>query len=136
MGKTSTMMVVSTREALRVEIEPDLLTPRCGKVKLGWLFRYKIRRTLMLGALFAVSLLHSIRKSVSFNYTGVRRLEGLFNEPSIGVINLSIQHVEPISEVSAAVCFKTLFGDIVLGIVIQWAGMSIIVHVVLARSTP
>lgn len=31
-------------------------------------------------------------------------------------------HIEPVSNVTAAICFKTLFGDIDIGIVIQWAG--------------
>jgi hypothetical protein len=40
----------------------------------------------------------------------------------INVVDLAIRHVEPQSDVTAAVCFKTLFGQIDLGIVIQWAG--------------
>jgi hypothetical protein len=38
------------------------------------------------------------------------------------VVDLAIRHVEPPSDITAAVCFKTLFGQIDLGIVIQWAG--------------
>jgi len=38
------------------------------------------------------------------------------------VINIARAHVEPPSNVTAAVCFKTLFGDIDLGIVLQWVG--------------
>jgi hypothetical protein len=41
---------------------------------------------------------------------------------SENVIELSRRHVEPYSNVSAAICFKTLFGDIDLGIVLQWVG--------------
>lgn len=39
------------------------------------------------------------------------------------IVGLSRRHVEPTSNVTAAICFKTLFGNIDLGIVIQWAGM-------------
>jgi len=38
------------------------------------------------------------------------------------VLTLARAHVEPPSNVTAAVCFKTLFGDIDLGIVLQWVG--------------
>jgi len=43
------------------------------------------------------------------------------NGSFLDIIELSRRHVEPPSEITAAVCFKTLFGDIDLGIVLQWA---------------
>lgn len=41
--------------------------------------------------------------------------------PPVDLIEQSRQHVEPPSEISAAICYKTLFGDIDLKVVIQWA---------------
>jgi hypothetical protein len=46
----------------------------------------------------------------------------LYNGGVLDVIELSRHHVEPTSNVTAAVCFKTLFGDIDLGLVLQWVG--------------
>jgi hypothetical protein len=46
------------------------------------------------------------------------------NTPHIdtgGLIEMSRRHIEPTANVSVAICFKTLFGDIDLGIVLQWA---------------
>lgn len=43
------------------------------------------------------------------------------NGSTLDIIELSRRHVEPPSEITAAVCFKTLFGDIDLGTVLQWA---------------
>lgn len=40
----------------------------------------------------------------------------------LDVIDLSRRHVEPASNITAAVCFKTLFGDIDLGLVLHWVG--------------
>jgi hypothetical protein len=40
----------------------------------------------------------------------------------VDVVEISRQHIEPPSDIKAAVCFKTLFGDIDLGIVLQWVG--------------
>lgn len=37
------------------------------------------------------------------------------------LIEMSRRHIEPRSKVSVAICFKTLFGSIDLGIVLQWA---------------
>jgi hypothetical protein len=42
---------------------------------------------------------------------------------TVDVVELSMRHVEPPSNISVAVCFKTLFGNIDIGIVLQWAGM-------------
>ena len=41
---------------------------------------------------------------------------------AIDVINLARAHVEPASNISAAICFKTMFGDIDIGLVLQWVG--------------
>jgi hypothetical protein len=41
---------------------------------------------------------------------------------TVDLVELSIRHVEPTSNISVAVCFKTLFGNIDIGIVLQWAG--------------
>ena len=41
---------------------------------------------------------------------------------SIDVIELAKNHVEPASNVRAAVCFKTMFGDIDIALVLQWVG--------------
>jgi hypothetical protein len=41
---------------------------------------------------------------------------------TLDLVERSILHQEPPSNISVAVCFKTLFGDIDIGIVIQWAG--------------
>jgi len=43
------------------------------------------------------------------------------SDTTLNILELSRRHVEPPSNVTAAVCFKTLFGDIDLGIVLQWA---------------
>jgi hypothetical protein len=40
---------------------------------------------------------------------------------SANLIEMSKRHIEPKSNVSVAICFKTLFGDIDIGIVLQWA---------------
>jgi len=40
--------------------------------------------------------------------------------PVMDLVELSAQHVEPPSNITAAVCYKTLFGDIDLGLVLQW----------------
>ena len=45
-----------------------------------------------------------------------------YNGGVLDVVELSRHHVEPTSNVTAAVCFKTLFGDIDLGLVLQWVG--------------
>jgi hypothetical protein len=48
----------------------------------------------------------------------------LKSTPQIGtndLIEMSRRHIEPKSNVSIAICFKTVFGDIDLGIVLQWA---------------
>jgi hypothetical protein len=37
------------------------------------------------------------------------------------LIEMSRRHIEPPSKVSVAICFKTLFGNVDLGIVLQWA---------------
>ena len=37
------------------------------------------------------------------------------------LVEMSKKHVEPEANVSVAICFKTLFGEIDLGIVLQWA---------------
>jgi hypothetical protein len=44
--------------------------------------------------------------------------------PLVSIVERSIRHVEPppLYNITAAVCFKTLFGEIDLGLVIQWAG--------------
>lgn len=42
---------------------------------------------------------------------------------SIDVVELSRNHVEPASNITAAVCFKTMFGDIDVGLALQWVGM-------------
>jgi hypothetical protein len=41
---------------------------------------------------------------------------------TLDLVERSILHQEPPFNISVAVCFKTLFGDIDIGIVIQWAG--------------
>lgn len=46
------------------------------------------------------------------NYTG----------GAIDVIELARKHVEPASNITAAICYKTLFGDIDIGLVLQWVG--------------
>jgi hypothetical protein len=62
-------------------------------------------------------------RSVEENHS-VETLEPTISDRSreIDVVDLAIRHVEPLSDITAAVCFKTLFGQIDLGIVIQWAG--------------
>ena len=40
---------------------------------------------------------------------------------SRNLVELSKMHIEPEANVSVAICFKTLFGEIDLGIVLQWA---------------
>jgi hypothetical protein len=62
-------------------------------------------------------------RSIEENHS-VQTLEPTISDRSreIDVVDLSIRHVEPPSDITAAVCFKTLFGQIDLGIVIQWAG--------------
>jgi hypothetical protein len=46
-----------------------------------------------------------------------------YNGGAIDVIELSRNHVEPVSSnITAAVCYKTLFGDIDIGLVLQWVG--------------
>jgi hypothetical protein len=56
-------------------------------------------------------------------------------QPAVGnIIEQSIRHVEPLSNITAAVCFKTLFGDIDLGLVIQWAGTCMREQTFLARA--
>jgi hypothetical protein len=41
---------------------------------------------------------------------------------AIDIVELSRNHVEPITNILAAVCYKTLFGDVDLGLVLQWVG--------------
>ena len=43
------------------------------------------------------------------------------NTASSNLIEMSKVHIEPEANVSVAICFKTLFGEIDLGIVLQWA---------------
>jgi hypothetical protein len=38
------------------------------------------------------------------------------------VLDLSLRHLEPPHSISAAVCYKALFGTIDCGIVLQWVG--------------
>ena len=76
----------------------------------------------MFGALFVLfsvlTLIHDTRALPFYNLDDTK----IIRVGSTDIVRLSIGHVEPPSDVSAAVCFKTLFGDIDLGIVIQWAG--------------
>jgi hypothetical protein len=45
-----------------------------------------------------------------------------YEDGAIDVIELSWNHVEPASNITAAVCYKTLFGDLDIGLVLQWVG--------------
>jgi hypothetical protein len=55
---------------------------------------------------------------------GFQAVEKEEAEEFIDVVEVSRRHVEPPSNITAAVCFKTLFGDIDLGTVLQWVGRS------------
>lgn len=129
------MMAESTEDKWRGGEEQSRNPPQCcvklcspadAAIRKATLLRsFKIRRRLLFGALCAVtffaSLLQSMRSVSSFYIEDVRRLE-LPLHVALDVVKLSIHHIEPQTDISAAVCFKTLFGDIDLGIVIQWAG--------------
>lgn len=45
------------------------------------------------------------------------------------VIELSLLHVEPPHSISAAVCYKALFGTIDFGIILQWVGTCLVLIV-------
>jgi hypothetical protein len=61
---------------------------------------------------------------------GERVEEDIFLQPTavdykggaIDVIELSKMHVEPASNITAAVCYKTIFGNIDIGLILQWVG--------------
>lgn len=41
-------------------------------------------------------------------------------EGSMDIVDLSMRHIEPASNITAAVCYKTLFGNIDISLVLQW----------------
>lgn len=81
---------------------------------------------LLLLALIGViaTILSSNRMLNDFSVSSIDDSSILWTDHAVrmDVIELSKTHAEPPSNVTAAICFKTLFGDIDLGIVIQWAG--------------
>jgi hypothetical protein len=73
------------------------------------------------------------RKKVTYTSKGIiiegssndliqqRLKESISSDKDMNLIEMSKQHTEPHANVSVAICFKTLFGEIDLGIVLQWA---------------
>jgi hypothetical protein len=57
---------------------------------------------------------------------------GILTQASLGIVERATRHVEAaaaapsFTNITAAVCFKTLFGHIDLGLVIQWAGTCVV----------
>ena len=109
------------------ELYEDVMEARENhqKRKVMVAFLYK-NRLVVVGFLFFVStvmtLFHDMKTMQHFTVDGAARR--LKKKPfgTTDVVKLAIQHKEPDSNLRTAVCFKTLFGDVDLGIVIQWAG--------------
>jgi hypothetical protein len=71
--------------------------------------------------------LHASKRTSKANDAATEMIEtkpnaSVSRSATVDLVELSIRHVEPPSNVSVAVCFKTLFGNIDIGIVLQWAG--------------
>lgn len=79
------------------------------------------RRLVMFGAFLVLSSVLTMVHDAMIMSSFISR-DGTTTVRVTDVVKLAINHVEPSSDVSAAVCFKTLFGEIDLGVVIQWAG--------------
>lgn len=89
------------------------------KAKVAGSFAYKYRLAF-IGVLFVASTLLSLIHDMATMPLYLNQSQRPRPFGTTDVVKLSIKHKEP-SDIKAAVCFKTLFGDIDLGIVLQWA---------------
>lgn len=115
----SSQQLIGPTQAVREDVAEAKIWQRKRGVAVYFSFK---NRVMLFGALFVLSsvltLIHDTRTLQFYNFDDKTEIPVGYTD----IIRLSIGHVESPSDVSAAVCFKTLFGDIDLGVVIEWAG--------------
>lgn len=86
-------------------------------------------RILLVGIALVISRLSGIHHEthVTLHCSTVESAKDQKLTKNLDIVRLSIDHLEneeSDTDIKAAVCFKTLFGSIDIGLVIQWAGKS------------
>jgi len=117
--RSKSLFILSVQEVWEDFMEPKSSLQEKRRIVITFGVRH---RFVLLGALAVLTaMLQTLQGILITSQFTAGKLQ---TQPQtrLDVVNLAIKHVEPASNVSAAVCFKTLFGDIDLGVVIQWAG--------------